>query len=53
MNLRDAGHMTKMAAMTMYGKNSKKKNCFQNQWVDFDETWYEASEIKAHYILFK
>ena len=44
--------MTKMAAMPMYGINSKK-SCFQNQWVDFDETWYDASEIQAHYILFK
>ena len=25
----------------------------RNQWVDFDEIWYEASKIQAHHILFK
>ena len=40
--------MTKMAAMLIYGKNPMK--IF---WADFDETWYEASETEAHYILFK
>ena len=45
-NQHDAGHMTKMADMPIYCIN-------RNQWVDFDETWYEASEIQAHYIGFK
>ena len=35
----NAGHMTKMAAMPIYGKNTLK-----NHWADFDETMYEASD---------
>ena len=51
-NLHDAGHMTKMAAMPIYGINTKKL-VSRNQWFNFDKTWYEASEIQAYYILFK
>ena len=50
-NQHDTGHMFKMAAMPIYGTNTLSVSW--NQWVDFDETWYEASEIQAHYILFK
>ena len=50
-NKHDAGHMIKMAAMPIYYINTYLVT--RNQCVDFDETWYEASEIKAHYILFK
>ena len=25
----------------------------RNQWADFDETWYEASETRAYFSLFK
>ena len=39
--------MTKMAAMPIYGINTS------NIFPSFDETWYEESEIQAHYILFK
>ena len=38
-----------IAARGMKFKNLASKN----QLVDFDKTWYEASEIQAHYILFK
>ena len=39
-----AGHMTKMAAMPKYGKNTLKNLISRNHWVDFDETLYEASD---------
>ena len=39
----DAGHMTKMAAMPIYGKNPLK----------IFETWYVASGTPAHHSLFK
>ena len=39
----NAYHMTKMAAMPIYGKNTLK-NLSRNRWVDFDKTLYEASE---------
>ena len=35
------GHMTKMAAMPIYGKNLKKSSSL-NRWTDFNETWYAA-----------
>ena len=47
----DAGHMTKMATMPIYGKHFKDLS--RNQWADFDETWNEASEPQAYHILFK
>ena len=40
--------MIKMAAMPIYGINTKKS--FQDQWAYFYKTWYEASETQAHYI---
>ena len=36
------GHVTKMAAMPIYGKNLKKL-LLQNQKADDLETWYAAS----------
>ena len=39
----NAGHMTKMAAMPIYGKHFKYL-LSRNHWADFDETLYEASE---------
>ena len=47
-----ARHMTNMAAMPKYGKTLLKL-LSRNHWVDFDETLYEASEIKALYYLCK
>ena len=45
--------MIKMAAMPIYGIKSLKNLVIRNQWVNFDETWYEASEIQAYFILLK
>ena len=44
---RHLGHMSKMAAKPIYGKNFK--NLLRNQWIDFNETWYVASRTPAHY----
>ena len=41
---RHLGHMTKMAATLIYGKNPSK-NFLQNRRADFHETWYVASAI--------
>ena len=46
------GHMTKMAAMPIYGKNLKK-SLLQNRRADFHETWYVASGTPAHHSLYK
>ena len=45
-------HMTKIAAMPIYGKNHKNLLLW-NQWIDFNETWYVALGTLAHYILYK
>ena len=50
-HLRNAGHMTKMAAMSIYGKHFNLLS--RNYWADYGETLYEASETLALYILFK
>ena len=47
------GHMTKMAAMPIYGKNLKKNLLFRNRWTDFHKTWYVASVTPAHHSLYK
>ena len=39
----NAGHMTKMAAMPIYGKHFKNL-LSRNHWAAFDVTLYEASE---------
>ena len=39
----NAGHMTKMAAMPIYGKHFKNP-LSRNHLSDFDETLYKASE---------
>ena len=46
------GHMTKMAAMPIYGKNLKTL-LLQNRQADFHETWYVASGTPAHHSLYK
>ena len=48
----NAGHMTKMAAVPIYGKTLYNL-LSRNHWTDFGETLYEASETLALYILFK
>ena len=45
------GHMTKMAAIPIYGKNLK--NLFQNQKADDLETWYAALAARVLPSLFK
>ena len=47
------GHMTKMAATPIYGKNPSKNLLLQNRLADFHETWYVASETPAHHSLYK
>ena len=44
--------MTKMASIDIYGKILKNSS-FQEPVRDFDETWYEALETQAYYILYK
>ena len=44
------GHVTKMAAMPIYGKNPSKIFFAR---VNFHETWYEASGTPAHHSLYK
>ena len=46
------GHMTKMAAMPIYGKNLKNL-LLQNRRADFHETWYVASGTPAHHSKYK
>ena len=45
----DVGHLTKMAAKPIYGKNP----LLWNQWTDFHELWYVAQGTLAHHILYK
>ena len=49
MYIKNPGHMTKMAAMFIYGKNL----LLQNQLTDFNETWHEASMDQALQCLYK
>ena len=49
----DGGHITKMAAMPIYGKNPSKIFLSGNRWTDFLETWHVASVTPAHHSLFK
>ena len=48
----DPGHMTKMAAMPIYGKNLQKSSSLEPQ-ANFHETWYVASGTPAHHSLLK
>ena len=50
---RHLGHMTKMAATPIYGKNPSKNLLLQNRRADFPETWSVASGTPAHHKLFK
>ena len=44
------GHLTKMAAMAIYGKNL---DLLRNQKANDLETWYEASDARVLRSLFK
>ena len=46
------GHMTKMAAMPIYGKNLKKSSSPEPAGR-FPKTWYVASGTPAHHSLYK
>ena len=46
----DAGHMTKMDPMPIYGKKPFKNLPL---WNDFHKTWYVALVTPAHHNLFK
>ena len=46
----DAGHMTKMVAMPIYGKKNFKNLLLRNQRADFHETWYVASGTPASHL---
>ena len=50
---RHLGHMTKMVATPIYGKNPSKNLLLQNRQADFHETWYVASGTPVHHSLFK
>ena len=47
------GHVTKMAAMPISGKNPFKNLPLWNRWTDFHKTWYVALVTPAHHNLFK
>ena len=49
------GHMTKMAAMPVYGKNHKKIFLLWNWWTYFNQTWYMyvALGTVAHHSVYK
>ena len=40
--INNPGHMTKVAAMPIYGKNPFKILLLMNQWTDFNKTWHDA-----------
>ena len=46
------GHMTKMAAMPIYGKNLKKSSSPEPESYDL-ETWHVASGTQALHSLYK
>ena len=48
-----SGHITKMAAMPIYGKKNFKNLLLQNQKADDLGTWYVASGIVGLPNLFK
>ena len=49
----DSGHMAKMAVLQIYCKYTFKNLLSKNHLANFDETWYEALETQALYLLFK
>ena len=50
---RHLGHMTKMVATPIYGKNPTKNLLFQSRWTDLHETWYAGTGTTVNYSLFK
>ena len=52
MYINNLGHMTKMAAMPIYGKKPLN-NLLQNRLTDFEETWHEALMAKVLQCIYK
>ena len=55
MFLCDVGHMTKMAAMPIYGKTPQQSSSLEqaDQSTNFHEFWYVAQGTQAHHNLLK
>ena len=53
MFLKNPGHMTKMAAMPIYGKKPFKNLLLWNGLTDFKETWHEALMTQALQCVYK
>ena len=53
MYIKNPGHMTKMAAMPIYGKIPSKFFFLQNWLTDFNETWHEALMAQALQCVYK
>ena len=49
----NAGYMTEMSAMPLYGKKLFINLLIRNHWADFDETLCEASATETLYYLKK
>ena len=45
--LNDSGHMTKMVAKSIYGKNLSKYFLLLNRWTDFHKTSFVGSVTQA------
>ena len=53
MFINNPGHMTKMAAMPIYGKKTFKILLLLNQWTDFNKTWHGASGTEVLQCVYK
>ena len=51
MYINDLGHITKMAAMPIYGKTLQKSSSLKP--IDFHEAWREASMAKVLQCIYK
>ena len=51
--INNPGHMTKMAAMPIYGKKPFKNLLLRNHWTDFNQTWHEASMTQVLQCVYK
>ena len=51
--INNPGHMTKMAATPIHGKNPSKFFFSRTTGPDFNETWHEASETRVLQCVYK
>ena len=51
--LQNLGHMTKMAAISIYMVKTLQKSSSPEPLGEFHETWYVASGTPAHHSLYK